>query len=62
MAEDEGPKEGITGGITNNDTEDATAVVLVPAAAVGHLMYPAAVAEILRVPPANDLLPREGGS
>jgi hypothetical protein len=58
MAEDEGPKEGITEGTAEGDT----AMMLVPAAAVGALMYPAAVAEILRVPPANDLLPGEGGA
>jgi hypothetical protein len=58
MAENDGPKEGVT----NDGTEDDAAVLLVPAAAVGGLMFPAAVAEILRVPPANDLLPQEGGA
>jgi hypothetical protein len=57
MAEDKGPEEGTIGGVG----DDRAAVVLVPAAAVGALMYPAAVAEILRVPPANDLQPQEDG-
>jgi hypothetical protein len=57
MAEDKGPEEGTIG-----VGDDRAAVVLVPAAAVGALMYPAAVAEILRVPPANDLQPQEDGA